>query len=81
MNENSQREEFDIKITSAADNTAGNLILIRLPDNKAALASGAEAGFTMGIEVSKNVPGGLYGYNVMINDGNYAEGSFFVNVE
>ena len=81
VNEEPQSKTFTIDITAASENNAGTGIKILVPQKQATVETGGEIGFSVGIDVADNIPKGLYGYNVNIGPSNYAQSSFFVNVE
>src|SRR3990167_4628958 len=68
-------------INAATENNARVGIKILVPQKQATVETGGEIGFSVGIEVADNIPKGLYGYNVNVGPSNYAQSSFFVNVE
>jgi hypothetical protein len=81
VNEEASQQSFTLAVTAGSGNDQGSKIRIIVPQSTATIDTGGEVGFALGIEVSKNVPKGLYAYNVNVNGGQYATGSFFVKVE
>ena len=81
VNEEASQQSFTLAVSSGSGNDQGSKIRIIIPQSTASVDTGGEVGFALGIEVSKNVPKGLYAYNININGGQYASGSFFVKVE